>query len=337
MPSRMLLAISMAFLVVDGAQAQDDLFRGKEISILIGAGAGGGADIYARLLSRHFGRHLPGNPSIVAKNVPGAGGLRLANQIYNISPKDGTELGLFLPATALEPLFGNNEAKFDTMKFTWIGNMDSDATVCFTGKHTGIKTWHDLKNRETTFGASGPASVASIQSKILGEILGVRTRVIHGYQGTRTSNLAMQRGEIDGACGIYMSTVRSQFAREAASGAMTVWIAFDRRRIREFPEVPTVYELVKDADDRLLAELIFGQNPISRPIAAPPGLSAERTAALRKGLMSALSDPSLIEEAKKLLLEIVPMSGEETQRRFEAFYNLPPAVVARARAIIGAR
>ena len=136
--------------------------------------------------------------------MPGAGGLRLANQLYNISPKDGTELGMFMAGTALEPLFGSKEAKFETTKFTWLGNMDSDATVCYAGRRSGIRTWEDLKNRETTFGASGPASTASIQTKIMGELLGVKARMIHGYQGVRTSYIAMQRGELDGTCGIYI-------------------------------------------------------------------------------------------------------------------------------------
>jgi tripartite-type tricarboxylate transporter receptor subunit TctC len=171
----------------------------------------------------------------------------------------------------------------------------------------------------------------------MGEILGVKVRVIHGYQGTRTSLLAMQRGELDGVCGIYMSTIRSQFDRDLAAGEMNVFIAFDHNRIKEFPDVPTIFEIVKNPADRQLAELIFGQNALSRPISAPPGVSAERRTALRTGLMAAMTDRALLEEAKKLRLEIVPMTGEETERRFQAFYDLPEGVVTRARTIIGGR
>ena len=157
------------------AQADGELFRGKEISVLIGGGPGGGADVYTRLFARHYGRHLPGNPSVVAKNVLGAGGLKLANQLYNVSPKDGTEIGTFLTTTALEPLFGNKQARFETTKFTWIGNMlDSDATACMSWKTSGIKTWQDLKGREATFGAGGPSALTSIQTKIVGALLGVK-------------------------------------------------------------------------------------------------------------------------------------------------------------------
>jgi tripartite-type tricarboxylate transporter receptor subunit TctC len=328
------IAIVAALFVASSAQAEPH-FAGKEITLLVGAGAGGGADIYARVFGRHYGRHLPGNPSVVVKNMPGAGGLRLANHLYNVAPKDGTELGILLIAGALEPLFGNKGAKFETMKFNWIGNMDSDATVCFTGKHSGVKVWQDLRNRETTFGASGPSSTASIQARVMGALLGVKVRMIHGYQGVRTSILAMQRGELDGACGIYMSSMRAQHGREVASGELTVWITFDAKRTPDYPQVPTIYELIKSDDDRRLADLIYGQNVIGRPILAPPGMSADAVAALRKGMMATLADRTFLEDAKKTRLHLAPMTGEETVRRLQAFYSLPATVIGRAKAIMG--
>lgn len=319
------------------AQPGGELFRGKEISLLIGAGAGGGADIYARVLARHYGRHLPGNPTVVPKNVPGAGGLRVLNQLYNVSPKDGTEIALSLAGPLFEPLFGNKGAKFEATKFTWIGNMDSDATVCFTGRLSGIKTWQDLKNRETTFGASGPSSTASIQAKVMGALLGLNVRMIHGYQGVRTSILAMQRGELDGACGIYVSSMRAQHSNEIASGELVVWIAFDEKRIKDFPDAPTIYELIKNDDDRKLANLIFGQNTLGRPLSAPPGLSAEAADALRKGFMAAMADPAFLADAQKARLNVSPMNAEQTLRQFREFYELPTNVVERGKAIIGGR
>jgi tripartite-type tricarboxylate transporter receptor subunit TctC len=320
------------------AQPMADLYRGKEISLLIGAGPGGGADAYARLLARHLGRFIPGNPSVVAKNLPGAGGLRLANQIYNISPKDGTEIGTFQSTIALDPLYGSKDAKFETTKFTWIGNMDSDATGCTTWKHTGIRTWEDLRSRaETTFGASGPASGASIYAKVTAAILGAKIRVIHGYQGTRTSNLAMQRGELDGTCGLYMSTIRSQFGDQVEKGDLTVWVTTGRQRSKDFMNVPTIFELAKDQDDRNLAELIFGQDAIGRPFAAPPGISTERALALRQGMIATMADAAFLDDAKKSGLDIRPMGGEEVERRYQAFYALPNATVERAKDIFVAR
>lgn len=319
------------------AQSTAGNFRGKEIAVLIGAGAGGGADTYARLLARHYGRHLPGTPTVVAKNLPGAGGVRVANQLYNVSPKDGTEIGTFQTTVALEPLFGSKEAKFETTRFTWIGNMDSDPTACMTWKHTGVKTWEDLKHRITTFGASGPASGTAIYTEAMAALLGVQIKVIYGYQGTRSSNLAMQRGELDGTCGLYLSTVRSQLMNQVRSGDLTIWLTSGKQRSNLFPDVPTIYELVKNDDDRRLAELIFGQDATSRPFAAPPGLSAATAAALRRGFTATLADTAFRDEAGKMRLDIEPMSGEETERHMQAFYATPKDVVARARAIIGGR
>jgi len=330
----------LAGLGVTGAVAQPaaDLFRGKEIAVLIGGGPGGGADIYARELARFYGRFLPGNPSLVAKNVLGAGGLKLANQIYNVSPKDGTEIATFLTTTALDPLFGNKEARYETAKFTWIGNMDSDATGCITWRTTGIKSWQDLKTGTRNFGASGPAATASIQAKIVAALLGIDIKMIHGYtQGIRSQLMAMQRGELDAICGLYLSTIHAQFASDLAQGELLVLMTFGKSRAEDFPDVPTVYEVLSKDEDRQLADLIFGQDALSRPFSAPPGLSADRSRALRDGFMATMNDAAFLAEAKKANISIRPMTGEETQARYAGFYSTPKAVVERAMTIIGGR
>jgi tripartite-type tricarboxylate transporter receptor subunit TctC len=330
-------ALWLATAPVQAQQAQPNanLFRGKEISVLIGGAPGGGADVYARILAKYYGRHLPGNPTMTPKNVLGAGGLKLANQLYNISPKDGTEIGTFLTTTALEPLFGNKEARFDTAKFTWIGNMvDTDATACMAWKTSAIKTWEDLKGRETTFGSSGASSLIAIQTKVIGELLGVKMKVINGYQGgIRMSNLAMQRGELDATCGVYIATIRIQFPDQLQSGDLKVWMTFGAKRDPAFPDVPNIYEVVKKESDLQLAQLIFKQDSLSRPFSAPPGLSAERVAALQDGFMATMADKDLLDEAAKANLPIHPMNGEDTQKAYAAFFAMPKEVVERAKAI----
>ncbi len=311
------------------AQQQGKLFAGKEITLLIGAGVGGGADTYARLFGRHVGNFLPGKPTIVPKNMQGAGGMIVANQIFNIAPRDGTALGAFATSGALQPLFHNPKAKYDTVKFTWIGNMDSESTVCGTGKHTGIKTWQDLKGRETRFGAGGAVSATAVHPKVVGALLGVKVKVIHGYRGTKASNLAMQRGEVDGICGLFVSTIRTAFLHQVQSGDMTIWMTFGKKRAAMFPNVPTIYEVVKSDNDRMLAELLFGQDELARPLAGPPGLSAEVTNALRRGFDAAMKDKALLAEAKRLRLEIDPMSGEETAQKFQKFFTFPASIVDR--------
>ena len=336
---KILSALATLPLLIATAEAQTpvDLFRGAEISLLVGAGPGGGADTYARLLARHYGSFLPGAPSVVVRNVPGAGGLKLANQIYNVAPKDGTEIASFLTSTALEPLFGNKDANFETTKFTWIGNMASDDTACVAWKTTGIRTWQDLRGRTTIFGASGPASTASIQAKIVGALLDVPVKVVHGYQGTRTSLLAMQRGELDAVCGLYLSTIRAQFGNQVANGDLRVWMTFGKARAEEFPDVATVYEMLHDAADLQLADLIFGQDALSWPVCGPPEIPADRVEALRKGFAKTMVDPAFLLEAKKAGLDIRPMTGEETQARYAAFYATPKSVIERAITLIGDR
>lgn len=317
------------------AQQGAALFRGKEISISIGLGPGGGYDTYGRMFARHFGRFVPGNPNVVPKNVPGAGGIRLANQIYNLSPKDGTELGLFPPSAALDPLFGNKDAKFETEKFTWIGNMDSEASHCGVWKHAGIKAIDDMKNRETTFGSTGPAAITSIHPRVIGSLLNLKVKVIQGYQGTRDVNLAMQKGEVDGSCGLYTSSIKSQYQGDVDSGNLVILIGLGKQRAKEFPNVPNIFELVKSDHDKALADLIFGLDAIGRPIAAPPGLSADRAKALRAAFNAMVSDRTFLAEASKIGLSMESMKGEEVQALFHKFYSSPKSVIDEAAAVMG--
>ena len=328
-------ALALMALAHPASAQEDTYFKGKEISIGIGFGAGGGYDTYGRLMARHFGRFVPGNPTVIAKNEPGAGGMKLAGSIYNVAKKDGTELALFAATTALEPLFGTTDAMYETTKFTWIGNLDSDVSSCGTWKHAGIKSWEDLKTRETTFGATGPAAITSIHPLVLGSLFGLKTKVILGYQGTRDVNLAMQRGEVDGTCGLYMSSIRSQYKDDVAAGNLNIAMTLGKRRTADFPNVPSVFELIKNDDDRKLAELIFGSDAIGRPIAAPPGLAPERAATLRKAFDAMVKDAAFLAEAAKIGLSVDAMGGEEVQKTFAAFYQTPKPVVERAMKAMG--
>ena len=202
-------------------------------------------------------------------------------------------------------------------------------------KHTGIKTWEDMKTRETTFGATGPAAITSIHPLVLGSLLGLKTKVILGYQGTRDVNLAMQRGEVDGTCGLYMSSIRSQYKDDVAAGNLNVAITLGKERTKDFPNVPSVFELIKTDEDKKLADLIFGSDAIGRPIAAPPGMAPARVATLRKAFDAMVKDPEFIAEATKIGLSVDALSGEEVQKRFAAFYETPKPVLDRAMKAMG--
>jgi tripartite-type tricarboxylate transporter receptor subunit TctC len=331
---RLLAFLFAAFALPWAASAQEAAFSDREIALNIGFGPGGGYDTYARLLARHWPRHIPGAPKMVPKNQPGAGGVKLASTMYNVARNDGTELALFATSAALEPLFGNADAKYDAKAFTWIGNIDSDVSSCGTWRHAGIKTWTDAKTRETIFGASGPAAITSIHPRIVGQLLGLRIKVIHGYQGTRDVNLAMQKGEVDGTCGMYMSSIRSQFQSDIDAGDLTIWITLGKARTKEFPDVPSVFELITKDEDRQLAELIFGQETLGRLISAPPGMAPERVAILRRSFDATMADPDFLAEAGKLSLSVQPMTGEEVARRIAGFFDTPRDVVQRAIAVM---
>jgi tripartite-type tricarboxylate transporter receptor subunit TctC len=318
------------------AQQSRVSFAGKTISVLIGADPGGGADVYARLLSSFYGKFLPGEPRLVARNIPNAAGLELANRLYNTSPKDGSEIGTFLTETALKPLFGDQHARFQTTRFTWIGNMlDSDVTACIAGKLSGIKSWSDLKGKTATFGASGPTTVKAVQTRAVGALLGVKTKVVEGYSGTGTSLLALRSGELDAMCGLYLSTIVSQFKADINDGTISVWMTFGRERSKEFPAVPTIYDFIHSDSDRELVNLIFGQEELGRPFVAPPDLPSGVTSILRQSFIRTVNDPEFLKIAENSGLSIHAVDGERTQSAYDAFYKTPRSVIDRAKVLMG--
>ncbi len=205
------LLLSAAIPPAAMGQPASEPFKGQTISIEIGYGPGGGYDTYARALARHYGRFIPGNPTVVPKNMPGAGSLRAANYIFNLAPKDGTELGAWAASTVMEPLMGNDQAKFDATKFSWIGSMNQDISFCGLWVHPrGPQSFADMFKVDTVFGSAGQASISYQHPLILKNVLGAKINVITGYAGTREVNLAMQRGEVHGACGLFLSSIKSQ-------------------------------------------------------------------------------------------------------------------------------
>src|SRR5581483_2719851 len=200
-------------------------FKDRTIGINIGYGPGGGYDIYARALAAHFGRHIPGNPTVVPRNMPGAGGLRVASFIYSVAPKDGTELGAFASSTAMEPLMGNKNADFDPSKFSWIGSMAQDISFCGVWEHPGApKSFEEVLTRPTTFGSSGGASTSQLHPMLLKHLCHAKIDVIPGYAGAKEVNLAMQRGEVDGACSLFLSSINAQFLSHVQAGNLKLII-----------------------------------------------------------------------------------------------------------------
>ena len=317
-----------------GAQTAD--FSGEIIAIEIGYGPGGGYDTYARLLAKHYGRLIPGKPSVVPRNMPGAGSLRAANFIYNLAPKDGTELGAWAASTVMEPLLGNDQAKFDAAKFSWIGSMNQDISFCGVWqKPSAATSFSDMLTTETIFGAAGPASISYQHPLALKNLFGANVRVVTGYAGSREVNLAMQRGEVNGACGLFVSSIKSQWLSEVRDGRLKLLIQMGPKTTQEFGNVPSVYDYAKSDDDRRVLDILFKQILLGRPLAGPPGMPAQRLVALRAAFMGTMKDAEFLADAQRANIDIDPVPGEEVAKLLQQFADYPKRVIDKAKAVIG--
>jgi tripartite-type tricarboxylate transporter receptor subunit TctC len=317
-------------------QPASEPFKGQTINIEIGYGPGGGYDTYARALARHYGRFIPGDPAVVPKNMPGAGSLRAANYIFNLAPKDGTELGAWAASTVMEPLMGNDQAKFDAAKFSWIGSMNQDISFCGLWlRPGGPQSFADMFKLETIFGSAGQASISYQHPLILKNVLGAKVNVITGYAGTREVNLAMQRGEVHGACGLFLSSIKSQYLRDVQEGRLKIVIQMGPKTTDIFGPVPSVFDFAKSDEERRVLELHFKQILLGRPIAAPPDVPPSILETLRTAFMRTMVDPEFLEDAKKVNIDIDPVSGAEVEELLRQFADYPTTIIRKARAAIG--
>jgi len=328
--------IVMAAAAVTSARGEPvaDFYKGKTVNLYIGFGPGGGYDTYTRVLARHFGRFIPGNPTVVPQNMPGAGGVKSATFLFNAAPRDGTAFAMFGGFNGLEPLFGNAQAAFDTVKFTWIGNMNRDVSACAVWAAAGFKDFSEIMHREMVFGSSGKGSTTSQHALVLKNMLGAKVKVIEGYQGTNSINLAMHRREVDASCGIFLSSALTSYAQDLKSGNLRILIQFGRQNAPYFGDAVNLYDLLKSDSEKQAADIIFRQSEIARPIAGAPGMPAERAAALRMAFTQTMEDPAFLADAAKLNMPIDPMTGDEVARLYESFYAAPKSVVDRAKFVM---
>jgi tripartite-type tricarboxylate transporter receptor subunit TctC len=334
---RMIVRLAAAAAVVAAAlngSAAAQEFQAKTVTLYVGYAPGGGYDAYARLFGRHYGKYLPGKPSVVVQNMPGAGSLVAANYMYSVAPSDGSAIGLIASSTALEPLLGNTQAKFDTAKFVWVGNINKDVAACGAWKHAGVKTWADAANKQLRFGASGPAAITAQHPAFMKNVLGAPFKIIFGYQGTNDVNLAMQRGEADATCGMLLSSARGPYKQYIDSGDLNIFIQFGRENEPFFGQATNLYSLLKTEEDKQLADFVFLQTTLSRPLMASPNTPPSIAAALRKGFDATVKDTELLEEAKKGQMDVFPMSGDEVAKYFEGFAKTPAAVIEKAKTVI---
>jgi tripartite-type tricarboxylate transporter receptor subunit TctC len=315
------------------AQEAADFYRGKQITLLIGLGPGETYDLYARLLARHLSKHIPGEPLIIPSNKPGAGSLNAVNALYNTAAKDGTVIGTGHRFVPLMPLLGLPGAQFDALKFNYIGSMARETGLCIARKDSGIRSMEDTKTHEFMVGTTGAGSELTTFNATMSKMLGAKLKVVRGYLTSTEIDLAIERGELQGRCGVSFGSLRVNKPEWLENNYVTVLIQLGLVKHPELPDVPLLGDLVANKDDRDALEVMLAPANMARPFFAPPGVPPDRVEILRKAFDAAMSDPALIEDAAKQRLELMPMTGAEMQAAFAKLYALPQPVLERARAL----
>jgi tripartite-type tricarboxylate transporter receptor subunit TctC len=321
------------------SQSATDFFAGKQLSVLIGTTVGGGYDLYARVLARHMGRHLPGQPTLIAKNLPGAGGLTLANYLYNRAPADGTEFATVQNGLPFERLFqtlsseGKN-ALFDATQFGWIGSITQSAYVTVTWHSAPVKTLADAMTREVVLGASATSSDSYVLAMLANRLLGTKFKVVHGYPGAAEVDLAVENGEVRGEAGKDWSTLTTTRPQWIKDGKINILVQMGMSAHADLRRVPMAIDLAKSAEDRQVMEIVFAKFGMSRPFFAPPGISQGRLSVLRSAFDDTMTDPAFLAEARKLGMEVNPVRGEDVQALVTRIMRTPAELAQRARQVL---
>jgi tripartite-type tricarboxylate transporter receptor subunit TctC len=329
---RILVAALFATLIATSAQAQSvaDFYKGKNVELYVGYSVGGAYDLYARLLSRHMSKHIPGNPTIIPKNMEGAGSLRLANWLYNVAPKDGSAFGIFGRGTGFDPLLGNKAAQFDATKFNWIGSANNEVSICVAWHTSGVTKFEDLLNKPLIVGGTSSSADTDQFPRIVNGVLGTKMKVVTGYPGGNEVGLAMERGEVQGRCGWSWSSVKSTHKKWIDEKQFTILVQLGLDKHPDLPDVPLIIDLAKTDEQRQILKLIFARQVMGRPFIAPPGVPQDRVDALRQAFMATMQDPEYVADAEKTQMELNPVSGDKVQALIKEEYSTPPEIAQKA-------
>jgi tripartite-type tricarboxylate transporter receptor subunit TctC len=321
-----LLPVSIA-----SAQSPADFYKGKAIDLYINVSVGGGYDLYARMLARHLGKHIPGNPIILPKNMEGGGGMRLANWLYNVGPKDGTAIGAVARAMAFEPLLGNKSAQYDGRRFNYIGSANDEVSVCVAWHTSGVTTFEEAQKKELVVGSGGIADDTYQYPALLNNMFGAKFKMVPGYPGGNDINLAMERGEVQGRCSIPWSTVKATRRFWIEEKKVSLLMQYSLSKHADLPNVPLVMDLAKTDEQRNILKLIFGRQVMGRPFAAPPDVPKDRVAMLRKAFTDTMADKEFLAEAEKAKFEITPVSGDSIESLvLDIYRNTTPELAEKA-------
>jgi tripartite-type tricarboxylate transporter receptor subunit TctC len=327
------LAVGLLGAATGSQASAADYFHGKQISVVVGNPAGSGFDAYARLLTRHMGKHLPGNPAFIVQNMPGAGSITAAQYIANVAPKDGTVFGILVPGAIFEPLIEEpGKFRYDPGKFEYLGTADSGTRLCFTSAASGIKTIEDASKGKVIVASTAPQSSATDYALFMNALAGTKFEIVMGYKGPADLLLAMERGEAAGICALDSATLASIRPDWISTGKVNLLV---QAGLEVNPDIkaPPIWDYIK-GENRAVAELIVGQQEYGRPFMAPPGVNPEALKILRKAFMDTMKDPELIAEADKMKIGVNAKSGEEISKIIAKTYASSPELIKRTKQVL---
>jgi tripartite-type tricarboxylate transporter receptor subunit TctC len=326
------LVVTLALLAAGGPLAAQDFFAGKQIRIIVGTGAGGGYDTYARLVARHLGQFIPGNPTFVVENLPGASGIKAVNYLYGVAPKDGTVLATFNNAIPLYQATGQPGITFKSEELSWIGSLTQTATVVAVMQSAGVKTVEDTKRKEVILGATGAAGTKVTYPMMLNNILGTKFKIVAGYASSKPVMLAMERDEVQGDGGNPWSSWQLAKPDWIKEGKLVPLVQIGLKKEKDIPNVPLITELAANDEQRAMFSFISQPVAIQQPFAGPPGMPADRLALYRQAFERMTKDPAFRAEVEKAKLDLDPLPGAEVERIAKAVVNTPATIVQKVQA-----
>ena len=326
-----LVALPMSAVSVASAQSVADFYRGKSISLIVTSSPGGDYDNRARLVARHMDRHIPGNPKIVVQNMPGGGGLRGANHIYRIAPRDGSVIGAVDQQAPLAQAFGEKGVEFDLAKSSYVGNTTSSPIVLVSWHTSAVKTFRDALENELVIGATGAGSASVQVPLMINALIGTKFRVVSGYPGGYEIYLAMENGEVAGRATQNWSGWKSQKPDWLRDKKINLLAQAGATKHPELPDVPLLADFAKSGEDKLLLEIYFATADMARPLLVGPDVPGERVEALRRAFDATMADSEFLEEAKRINIDIEATGGADVQKIVMRILGAPPHVLARAR------
>lgn len=325
------IAAAVALNAPASAQTPEQFYRGKSIDFVIGYPPGGSNDVWARLIARHLGDHIPGKPSVIPRNTPGAGSFLAINQVFNTAPKDGTILAIGAPTAVLDEKLGSPGVRFKTAELNWIGRVDSLVNVAFTWKTAKVKSFEDALKYETTFAATGVGSTVYVYPNVMNHVFGAKFKLIMGYRGSNDAMLALERGEVEGHSTSY-TALKVAHPNWITDKLISMLVQFAIARHPEMPDVPTAIEFARNDEERQVLNAIMVTAEVGSAFFSTPGVPADRLAALRRAFDATMKDPEFLANVEKTKLSVSPMTGEALQKLIAQVSDLPPALIEKLRA-----